>query len=95
MTSRSRSSTLQELGAFLVDVHGQNEHQQILKPSVQLALLDRFGGLEESLRKRSLRSIRPGKTLQEQLNAKALSEEERLQRIDVYRFQLQEIEKAR
>ena len=40
-------SALQELGAFLVDVHGQNEHQQILKSSVQLALLDRFGGLED------------------------------------------------
>src|SRR5437016_7066004 len=39
--------TLQELGSFLVDVHGQNEHQQILRPSIQLALLDRSAGLEE------------------------------------------------
>src|ERR1700687_6084618 len=38
--------TLQEMGEFLVDVHGQNEHQNILKASVQLALLDRFAGLE-------------------------------------------------
>jgi DNA repair protein RecN (Recombination protein N) len=87
-------STLQELGAFLVDVHGQNEHQQILKPSVQLALLDRFGGLEEDAGKIAP-LYKTWKALQEQGTAKALSEEERLQRIDVYRFQLQEIEKAK
>jgi DNA repair protein RecN (Recombination protein N) len=86
-------ATLQELGAYLVDVHGQNEHQQILKPSVQLALLDRFGGLEE-LREKIAPLFKAWKDLQEQLNAKDLSEEERLQRMDIYRFQLQEIEKA-
>ena len=86
-------ATLQELGAFLVDVHGQNEHQQILKPSVQLMLLDRFGGLEE-MRENVAPLFKAWKDLQEQLNAKALSEEERLQRMDIYRFQLQEIEKA-
>ncbi len=86
-------ATLQDLGAFLVDVHGQNEHQQILKPSVQLALLDRFGGLEEK-REKIAPLYKAWKDLQEQLNAKDLSEEERLQRMDIYRFQLQEIEKA-
>jgi DNA repair protein RecN (Recombination protein N) len=86
-------ATLQELGAFLVDVHGQNEHQQILKLSAQLVLLDRFGGLEET-REAIAPLFKAWKDLQEQLSAKALSEEERLQRMDVYRFQLQEIEKA-
>jgi len=84
---------LQELGAHLANVHGQNEHQQILEPAVQLALLDRFGGLEEK-REGIGPLFRVWKNLQEQLSAKELSEEERLQRIDVYRFQLQEIEKA-
>ena len=86
-------AALQELGAYLVDVHGQNEHQQILKPSVQLALLDRFGGLEEKCEAIGP-LFRVWKDLQTQLSAKELSEEQRLQRIDVYRFQLQEIEKA-
>src|ERR1017187_7099214 len=72
-------STLQELGAFLVDVHGQNEHQQVLKPSVQLTLLDRFGNLEE--KRESIAPLyKTWKALQEQLNAKDLSEEERLDR---------------
>src|SRR5258708_5261536 len=87
-------ATLQELSAFLADVHGQNEHQQILKPSIQLALLDRFAGLEEK-REAIVPLFKAWKALKEQLNTKNLSEEERLQRIDIYRFQLQEIEKAR
>jgi DNA repair protein RecN (Recombination protein N) len=87
-------ATLQELGAYLVDVHGQNEHQQILKPAVQLALLDRFGNLED--RREAIAPLyRAWKDLLEQRNAKDLSEEERLQRMDVYRFQLEEIEKAK
>jgi DNA repair protein RecN (Recombination protein N) len=87
-------ATLEELSAFLVDVHGQNEHQQILKPAVQMALLDRFGDLEEE-REAIAPLYRAWKDLLEERNAKSLSEEERLQRIDVYRFQLQEVEKAR
>ena len=87
-------SALNELGSFLVDVHGQNEHQQILKPAVQLALLDRFGALED--RRESIASLyRVWKEVLEQRNTKSLSEEERLQRIDVYRFQCDEIEKAK
>ena len=86
-------STLQELGAFLVDVHGQNEHQNVLKPSVQLALLDRFAELDDQ-RETIVPLFSAWKELKEQQNAQTLSEEERLQRIDIYRFQLQEIEKA-
>ena len=37
---------LSELGGFLVDFHGQNEHQSLLKPETQRDLLDRYGKLE-------------------------------------------------
>ncbi len=86
--------TLQELGEFLVDVHGQNEHQNVLKPSVQQALLDRFANLEAKVT--SVEPLyRTWKDLKEKLSEGQLSEQERAQRIDVYRFQLEEIEKAR
>jgi DNA repair protein RecN (Recombination protein N) len=39
-------ATLRQLGAVLVDVHGQRESQSLLLPSYQLDLLDAFGGLE-------------------------------------------------
>ena len=84
---------LEELGTFLVDVHGQNEHQNILRPSVQLASLDRFAGLEESCA-RLAPLYDAWRSLADALQAKQLSEQERMQRIDVYRFQLDEIDRA-
>ncbi|MGZ8253752.1 MAG: DNA repair protein RecN, partial [Burkholderiaceae bacterium] len=36
---------LRELGALLLDVHGQHAHQSLLKGAAQLALLDEHGGL--------------------------------------------------
>src|SRR5262245_58691308 len=38
-------ATLAQLGAVLVDIHGQHEHLSLLRPEAQRDLLDRFGGL--------------------------------------------------
>lgn len=37
-------AALRELGALLVDVHGQHEHQSLLRPDAQRDVLDRLGG---------------------------------------------------
>src|SRR5512142_2564922 len=39
-------NTLAALGQWLVDIHGPHEHQSLLHPSRQLAILDAFGGLD-------------------------------------------------
>src|SRR5215210_3393528 len=36
---------LKQVAEFLVDVHGQHDHQFLLKPSNQIDVLDQFGGL--------------------------------------------------
>src|SRR5881397_1866835 len=38
---------LERLGDGLVEVHGQHEHQRLLEPARQLALLDRFADVED------------------------------------------------
>ncbi|NVK23181.1 MAG: DNA repair protein RecN [Kangiellaceae bacterium] len=38
---------LSELGDYLVDIHGQHEHQSLFKPQTHLQLLDRYAGLSE------------------------------------------------
>ena len=38
---------LAELGALLVDLHGQHESQSLLRPDAQRAILDAFAGAEE------------------------------------------------
>ena len=40
------AGALRELGARLVDLHGQHEHQALLDPQTHLDLLDRFAGLD-------------------------------------------------
>src|SRR5712672_2276342 len=39
-------NTLSALGEWLVDIHGPHEHQSLLHPARQLAILDPFGGLD-------------------------------------------------
>ena len=39
---------LQELGALLVDIHGQHEHQSLFRTETHLKLLDDFGGSSEA-----------------------------------------------
>lgn len=84
-------SLLTAWGEGLLDFHGQHEHQALLKPAVQLELLDRFEGL--SLDAVAL-SYASWAALCAQRDSAQLSEEERLKRIDLFRFQVQEINEA-
>jgi DNA repair protein RecN (Recombination protein N) len=40
-------SVLKQIGEFLVDLHGQHEHQSLLRPETHIAMLDESGGLED------------------------------------------------
>lgn len=84
---------LSELGGYLVDFHGQNEHQSLLKPEAQRDLLDRYGRLEKEA-KAAGEAWAAARSLEEALSAVSLSEEERARLLDLYRFQLNEIESA-
>ena len=84
---------LSELGGFLVDFHGQNEHQSLLKPEVQRDLLDRYGKLEKEAGAVA-EAWGAARALEDSLNAVSMSEDERARLLDLYRFQLGEIETA-
>jgi DNA repair protein RecN (Recombination protein N) len=40
------AAQLREAADFLVDIHGQHQHQSLSRPATQRALLDAYGGLE-------------------------------------------------
>jgi len=84
---------LEEIGNYLVDVHGQHEHQALLKPGVARDLLDEFGGLLE-LRKKTEESYRKFREKSRELEELRASEKEREQEIDLYQFQIKEIDQA-
>src|SRR5690349_6370362 len=81
---------LAELGAWLVDIHGPHEHQSLLQPSRQLAILDAFGGLEAECHSfQSLLARR--KTLEEEKAALITDEKTYAQQLEFLRFQAREI----
>lgn len=45
--SSATLSQLKEIGEFLVDIHGQHQHQLLLKPGAQRNLLDRHANLQD------------------------------------------------
>lgn len=86
-------STLSALGAWLVDMHGPHDHQSLLHPSRQLAMLDAFGGLDAS-RERFSELGRQLKALQAEADALVVDERTYAQQLDLLRFQVQEIQQA-
>src|SRR5881409_1946089 len=85
---------LERLGDHLVEVHGQHEHQRLLEPSRQLELLDRFADAEELLDRVGdlFAKYRAARAEVERTRA---TERDRVQREDLLRFQLSELDGAR
>ena len=86
------AAVLAEIGRKLVDFHGQHEHQSLLRPEVQLQLLDTFAKLNP-LREKVHTAYKNWREAQARLEAAQLSEQEKQRQLDLYSFQLQEIEK--
>jgi DNA repair protein RecN (Recombination protein N) len=82
-----------ELGEFLVYMHGQHDHQLLMKSAEQRGLLDAFGELNE-LVSSVAESFLQWRQLNDAQTARSLSEQERAQKIDLYKFQLAELDKA-
>jgi len=87
------ASQLNEIGSHLVDIHGQSEHLSILKTTEQRSILDRYGALE-SHRNRVAALVREFREIRHQLNEVSQGAREREQRLDLLRFQINEIDEA-
>ena len=85
---------LETLGQLLVDIHGPHEHQSLLHPARQLAILDAFGGLG-SEREAFGQLLRRRSELERQKAALVVDEKTYMQQLDLLRFQAQEIGAAR
>ncbi len=85
---------LARLGEWLVDIHGPHEHQSLLQTSRQLALLDAFAG-SEPLRREFRDSVRRRAALEQERAALIGDEKTYRQRLDLLRFQVNEIKAAK
>jgi DNA repair protein RecN (Recombination protein N) len=87
-------SLLKELGAGLVDIHGQSEHLSLLNVHAQLGLLDRFAGVESLLA--DYRKTWQGLlATRRELERLRLAEREAERDTEMLTFQAEEIEAAR
>ncbi len=89
----STASLLGTLGQLLVDIHGQSDHLSLLRPMVQLILLDRYAHLETD-RATVAAHVREWRAAKARLEAVDIGARDRAQRIDLLRYQIEEISLA-
>jgi len=88
-------SALKALGERLIDMHGQHEHQSLLKPSSHLEFLDRWLGEPAlKLRQQVRETVSALRQTERELQEIVAREREREQMLDLYRFQVDEIRAA-
>ncbi|HEX5339985.1 MAG TPA: DNA repair protein RecN [Gammaproteobacteria bacterium] len=81
---------LKELGEQLVDIHGQHEHQSLLRRDTQMHLLDAHGQ-HESLLAEVARLHKDWKTTHEQLSSLRTAAVDRDARLEMLRYQVNEL----
>lgn len=86
-------SDLAEFSAFLIDIHGQHEHQSLMKVSEHRKFLDSRAGITDEVRAFTslYTSLIEKRRILEQLNS---DDGERLRKIDMYTFAVKEISDA-
>ncbi len=89
------ASDVRSLASYLLDIHGQSEHQKLLRPDMQLSLLDDYGaGQITAARQKTAEAYRKWASVKKALGGDDLSEEERARRISFLEFEISEIEDA-
>lgn len=87
---------LKSIAASLVDIHGQHEHQSLLDEANHIKVVDGFSG-ERLHQVKSLYSQKYHEYLKtkEEISSMQLNELERQRQIEMYEFQVREIDEAK
>ena len=90
----STLSTLKGLTELLVDIHGQHEHQSLLKSANHVTLLDKLGEKKVAKLKENVENDYKQYTSLKSEFARFGNSDERERKLDILNFQIDEIEKA-
>lgn len=86
-------SALKELSAYLVNIHGQSDNLELMSPSLHLHYIDALSDCSELLSQ--YKSVYAQYvTAKQELESADVDENERLARIDLLKFQIEELENA-
>ena len=86
-------SMIKELAPLLVNIYGQHDEQALLNVAAHRGFVDSFGMLDASI-ERYRTSYKQLKALRKQIKALNMDEESRERRIELLKYQIDELEKA-
>lgn len=84
-------SVLREVGSFLINIHGQQDNQALLNPSKHIDFLDGYAKTDLTA---FLELYAKRRETLKQIEALSRDEQERLGRIDLLQYQVNELEEA-
>ncbi|MFC3927494.1 DNA repair protein RecN [Streptococcus caprae] len=88
-------STLRAISHFLVDIHGQHDQEELMRPQMHIRMLDAFGeAYFVDLKKHYQATFDAYKKLRHQVLTKQKNEQEHKARIEMLEYQMAEIEAA-
>ncbi|MGM9950652.1 MAG: DNA repair protein RecN [Lysinibacillus sp.] len=88
-------SVLRDIGGSLIDIHGQHENQELMDEKQHINLLDYFAHDElKDIKEEYGRLYQAYRDLKREVQALNLDEQRTAQRIDLYQFQINELEEA-
>lgn len=84
---------LREIGGSLIDIHGQHESQELMDERLHISLLDQFAGSKIHRAKESYNGLYQRYIkLKKELASVSDNEQQIAQRIDLYQYQINEID---
>ncbi|MBQ3417849.1 MAG: DNA repair protein RecN [Ruminococcus sp.] len=86
-------SALKEIGEYLVNIHGQNDNLELMNPALHIVYIDALADIATDLSSYR-QTFRQWKEAKEELESLDSDEAQRLSRIDLLRFQIEELENA-
>ena len=86
-------SVLKDVGVFLINIHGQHESYELMSPEHHITYIDKLGNLEQELLEYQT-AYKEYKKLSAELNKAALDDAERIRKIDLLKYQVDELENA-
>ncbi|MDO4419684.1 MAG: DNA repair protein RecN [Ruminococcus sp.] len=86
-------SMLKDLGKLLINIHGQHESYELMSPDLHIRYIDALGNLSDLLDEYKV-AFDEYKDLANQLKKRRFDEQERSRRIDILRFQIEELTAA-
>lgn len=91
-------STLKDIGAILIDIHGQSDHQLIFNPQYHLEMIDRYGAALSKgrgllkVKQDYMDLYRQYKTVQNEISKLEAQQSNKEREMDLLKYQIEEIE---